>query len=301
MPCGVTKSNHWRKGRDQHECRGNGRETHALLFLLQTQKNRFWQDGVASDTLLARSSHLNFDMCDTPCFLVIKALNTTVWEESSSGVSNIPALQGEKGRQLLPWSKRPIAWKNSQAGPCVTARKLLNVSSSSAPLALGLGKGRWGWEAHRPEGCGEHRAGGGQGTRGEKAGSSAPGEAALGDKLSLMGRQSPTFPRFITSRKSVRKKEQITAPVSFDLNIDGPPKVQNHFRRRCRVGRKGYCEALRKWREDKQYSFNATATISVVWALISRILLTLRHLLLNFLKKKKICFGQNTLSYSISQ
>lgn len=37
-------------------------------------------------------------------------------------------------------------------------------------------------------------------------------------------RCSATFPKFITSRKRAQKKEQITVPVSFSLNIEGPQR-----------------------------------------------------------------------------
>ena len=52
--------------------------------------------GLSNLTGRIHSSHLNFDMCDTQHFLLIKPLNITLWEECLSGISDIPKIQGKK-------------------------------------------------------------------------------------------------------------------------------------------------------------------------------------------------------------
>lgn len=76
------------------------------------------------------------------------------------------------------------------------------------------------------EGAGEREE------RGHVAGRQAVGPCQVGH--SLMGSHwSHTFTQFITSRKSAPKEEQVMVPVSFSLNIEGPQRSKNNFRKRA--------------------------------------------------------------------
>lgn len=134
----------------------------------------------------------------------------------------------------------------------------------------------------------------GRGRRGNEGRQLAPSSEPPGG--------SPAFPRFITSRKSAQKKEQITVPVSFGLNIEGPRRSKTILERELQGGEE---KVLCTSEEMKRGTNNIV--LMCLWqslqasALVNHILVTLRHLLLNFLKRKKICFGQNSPSYALSQ
>lgn len=68
----------------------------------------------------------------------------------------------------------------------------------------------------------------GRGRRGNEGRQLAPSSEPPGG--------SPAFPRFITSRKSAQKKEQITVPVSFGLNIEGPRRSKTILERELQGG-----------------------------------------------------------------
>lgn len=54
---------------------------------------------------------------------------------------------------------------------------------------------------------------------------------------SLLGSQgSCAFTQFITSRKNALKKEQVTVPVSFSLNIEGPRRSKTILERELQGG-----------------------------------------------------------------
>lgn len=75
---------------------------------------------------------------------------------------------------------------------------------------------------------------------------------------------SPTFTQLMTSRKSAQKKEQITVPVSFSLNIEGPQRSKTILERELQGGEeKVLCTSEEMKGDDKQYCFNTSATISM--------------------------------------
>lgn len=71
--------------------------------------------------------------------------------------------------------------------------------------------------------------------RGQLAGCGAVGLRKVGQ--SLMGSHcSHAFTQFITSRKNAPKKEQVTVPVSFSLNIEGPRRSKTILERELQGG-----------------------------------------------------------------
>lgn len=238
----------------------------------------------------------------------------TLCEERVSGISDIPKIQAEKSHNsanskklIAPPKCTPRCWleeavclsaqvRNSWAAFCGFSLLVLLFT----PVFFWARRWRGGGQQvfrdlEEVWRCGGKKANNLRERRGARK--------ACWEAQGLLGSPCwPTFAQLTTSRKSAQEKEHTSVPVSFSLNIEGPQRSKTILDRELQGGEE---KVLCTSEEMKGKTNNIVLMILLqsLWALSS----DQPHpsdpetFIVTFCKEKKICFGQNSLSYSISQ